>query len=116
MAYTDNGQGPKLWTIYDPARGLFWRAGGCGYTTSVVDAGLFSESFARSFTGPSYADRCEEARHLRSFKYMLADLQERAAAYAARFALLESALAVDAVGEASEPPIVTPREKETGRG
>jgi hypothetical protein len=97
MAYTDNGAGPKLWTIFDPSSGLFWRAGGGGYSASVAEAGLFSEEFARRMTGPSYRDRCEEARHLKSFRYVLTEAQSRVDTLAARFALLESSQAVDAV-------------------
>lgn len=89
MAYTDNGPGPKLWTIVDSRVGVFWRPGGEGYTASVVEAGLFSEEFAKRMTGPSYADRKEEARHLKTFRYILNDARAHLKRLEERFALLE---------------------------
>lgn len=92
MAYQDDGEGPKLWVIYDRARGTFWRTGGEGYTCGIADAGLFSESFARQMTGPSYADHHEQARHLSTFRYILNDAAEQHQKLTDRFALLRQLL------------------------
>lgn len=86
--YVDSGDGQKLWTIYDPSSGLFWRAGGVGYTSNVAEAGLFSESFARRMTGPSYRDRLEEPRHLSTFRYILTETMKRCGELQARFSAL----------------------------
>lgn len=44
--------------------GYFWRPGGCGYTSNVFEAGLFTEKYATYVEDSGRRDRLDKAIHI----------------------------------------------------
>lgn len=86
MAWIDAGTGPKEWVLVSD--GLFWRAGGCGYTSNIAEAGLFTKAFCDQFKSRSYRDKNIKGKHISEFVSDLHDAVAVAAEASKRLAMV----------------------------
>lgn len=45
----------RVYCIWDPSRGKWWNPRGVGYTSNLIDAGIFSKTKAKDICDDSYS-------------------------------------------------------------